>query len=194
MKQSLRILRGMFAAAVALTITAMTLGAAESGSAAEQTAGDVFKWIHFVILAGAAYWLFKKLLPPVFRRNADKISESITKAAAAKAEAERMLEEAAAKLATLEQEVAHFRGQAQNEAAVELERLRSMTKIDIEKVGLAAQAEIAAVERAARVELKALAAKLAVDRAESLVASQMTPAVQEAMINSFVQSLQGRPN
>ena len=40
----------------------------------------------------------------------------------------------------------------------------------------------------------ALAAKLAVDRAESMVSNQMTPAVQEAMINNFVQSLQGRPN
>ena len=43
-------------------------------------------------------------------------------------------------------------------------------------------------------ELKALAAKLAVDGAESLVAKQMTPAVQESLISNFVQSLQGRPN
>jgi len=35
---------------------------------------------------------------------------------------------------------------------------------------------------------------MAVDGAESLVAKQMTPAVQEAMINSFMQNLQGRPN
>ena len=42
--------------------------------------------------------------------------------------------------------------------------------------------------------MKELAAKLAVDGAESLVAKQMTPAVQEATISSFVQSLQGRPN
>lgn len=194
MKQSLTTLRGMFATAAMLAFAAMARGAEQGGSAVEQTAGDVFKWMHFVILAGAAYWLFKEVLPPVFRRHADKISESITKATAAKAEAERKLQEAAAKLASLEQEVAHFRVQAQNEAVAELERLRGMTKMDIEKVGLAAQAEIAAAERAARVELKALAAKLAVDGAESLVASQMTPAVQEAMISSFVQSLQGRPN
>jgi F0F1-type ATP synthase membrane subunit b/b' len=44
------------------------------------------------------------------------------------------------------------------------------------------------------VALKALAAKLAVDGAESLVAKQMTPAVQDALIRNFVQSLQGRPN
>ena len=194
MKRSLTNLRWMFAPAMVIAFATAALCAEQGGSAAEQTAGSVFKWIHFVILAGVSYWLFKKVLPPVFRRNADKISDSISKATAAKAEAEQKLKQAAAKLASLEQEVAHFRAQAQNEAASEVERLRGMTKIDIEKVSLAAQAEIDAAERAARVELRALAARLAVDRAESLVARQMTPAVQEAMINSFVQSLQGRPN
>ena len=125
------------------------------------------------------------------RRNADKISAAITKAAAAKAEADRQLKEAATKLTRLEQEIAEFRAQAQKDAAAELERLRDMMKLDIEKVGVAAKSEIAAAERAARVELKALAAKLAVDGAESLVAKQMTPAVQESMINSFVQTSAG---
>ena len=58
----------------------------------------------------------------------------------------------------------------------------------------AAKAEMEAAERAARMELKELAAKLAVDGAESLVAQQMTPALQQAMISSFVQSLERRPN
>jgi F0F1-type ATP synthase membrane subunit b/b' len=98
------------------------------------------------------------------------------------------------KLTRLEQEVAEFRAAAQKEAQTELERLRKLTQLDVAKTGLAAKAEIDAAERAARVELKALAAKLAVDGAESLVAKQMTPAVQDALMRSFVQSLQGRPN
>ena len=194
MKRSLTSLRGILAPGMILAFAAAARAAEEGGSPAEQPVGTTFKWIHFVILAIVAYWLFTKVLPPVFRRNADKISEAIVKAAAAKAEADRQLKEAAVKLASLQQEVSQFRAQAHSESAAELERLRGMTKIDIEKVGLAVKAEIEAAERAARVELKALAAKLAVDRAESLVAKQMTPAVQEAMINYFVQSLQRRPN
>jgi F-type H+-transporting ATPase subunit b len=154
----------------------------------------VFKWIHFVILAGLVYWVFGKLLPPVFRRNADNISSAITKATAAKVEAERKLQEAVTKMGNLEREIAEFRVQAQRDAAAEVERLRGATILDVEKIRTAAKAEIEAAERAARVELKELAAKLAVDGAESLVAKQMTPAVQEATISSFVQSLQGRPN
>ncbi|HWY06961.1 MAG TPA: ATP synthase F0 subunit B [Candidatus Acidoferrales bacterium] len=171
-----------------------TFGAEEGGSAAEQSVGVIFKWIHFVILAGLVYWVFGKLLQPVFRRNAYNISSAITKATAAKVEAERKLQEAVTKMGNLEREIAEFRVQAQRDAAAEVERLRGATVLDVEKIRTAAKAEIEAAERAARVELKELAAKLAVDGAESLVAKQMTPSVQEAMIGSFVQSLQGRPN
>jgi F0F1-type ATP synthase membrane subunit b/b' len=168
--------------------------AEESGSAGHVMGTSGFKWVHFVIVAAAVFWVFKKLLPPVFRHRADHISAAISKAALAKAEAERQLQEAAAKLASLEEVVAVFRAQAKKDGAAELERLRAVTKLDVEKVGFAAKAEIEAAERAARVELKELAAKLAMDRAESLVAKELTPALQEAMLNEFVQSLQGRPN
>lgn len=177
-----------------LSATSVVCAAEEGGGAAEPPVSWVFKWIHFVILAGLAYWFFAVNRRPWFRHNADNISAAITKAAAVKAEAERLLQEAAAKLASLEGEIAAFRASAQREAMAEIERLRAATKNDVEKIGLAAKAEIEAAERAARVKLKALAAKLAVDGAESLVAKQMTPAVQESLINGFVRSLQGRPN
>jgi len=171
-----------------------TFGAEEGGSAAEQPIGIIFKWLHFSIIAVLAYWVFGKVLPPFFRRRADVISAAIQKGAAAKADAEQRLKEAADKMANLEREVAAFREQAKRDASAEMERLRGATQLDLEKIRIAVRAEIEAAERAARVELKELAAKLAVDGAESLVAKQMTPAVQEAMINSFVKSLQGRPN
>jgi F-type H+-transporting ATPase subunit b len=186
--------RALLAAVVLLSATVLARAAEEGGSPAEQPVGTAFKWIHFVILAGAAYWLFSRYLPPIFRHNADNISAAIAKATAAKAEAEKQLQNAAAKLANLEKEIAEFRAIAQREASAEIARLRLITKGDVEKIGLGAKAEIEAAERAARVELKALAAKLAVDGAESLLARQMTPSVQEALISQFVQGLQGRPN
>jgi F0F1-type ATP synthase membrane subunit b/b' len=191
-RKSRRIAAEILPALLLLLTTVAT--AAEGGNAAEESTGVTFKWIHFVIIAMLAYWVFGKLLPPVFKKKADMISDAITKATAAKAEAERQLQEAEAKLATLEREVAAFRAMAQKDASAEVERLRNATKTDMEKIVAAGKAEIAAAERAARLELKELAAKLSVDKAESLVAQQMTPAVQDALINNFVQSLQGRPN
>lgn len=180
--------------AVASLLVAGFARGAEGDSAGHVMSMDAFKWVHFLIVAAVLYWLFAKVLPQTFRRNADNISAAITKATAAKAEAERLLKEAVAKLATLEHEVAQFRSQAQKDAAAELERLRATIKVDAEKIAVAARAEIEAAERAARVELKKLAAKLAMDHAETLVNKQLTPALQEAMLKEFVHRLEGRPN
>ena len=65
---------------------------------------------------------------------------------------------------------------------------------DAEKVAAAAREEVQAAERAALNELKVIGANSAVDRAEALVAKQMTPATQESLFNSFVKTLQGRLN
>ena len=194
MKRNLQMRRSVLSLAAILLFATAARAAEAAQSSAEGGSVLLFKWIHFLILAVVFVWLFKKVLPPIFRRKADIISEAIAKATAAKTEAERQLREAAVKLTRLEQEVAEFRAAAQKEAQTELERLRKLTQLDVEKTGLAAKAEIDAAERAARVELKALAAKLAVDGAESLVAKQMTPAVQDALMRKFVQSLEGRPN
>lgn len=193
MKRIGRLLLATAVPVMLLSVTAVT-SAAESDGHAQDTVRIVFKWIHFAIVAGLVYWVFAKLLPPVFRRNADNISAAITKALAAKAEAERRLKDAERKLASLEQEIEEFRREVQAQAGIEFDRLRAMARNDVERIRLAAKAEVEAAERAARVELKALAAKLAVDRAESLVSKEMTPAVQEGMINRFVQSLQRGPN
>jgi len=150
--------------------------------------------LRFAIVAGLIGWVFLKLTPSFFRKNAETISSAITKATAAKAEADRQLREAEEKLARLGQEVAQLRATAQREAAAEAERLRAITQSDIQRVGLAAKTEIEAAERAARLELKVIAANLAVDGAESLLEKELTPQAQETLVTAFVKSLEGRPN
>ena len=168
--------------------------AEEGGNTPTERANEIFKWINFAIVAGLIAWVFLKLTPPFFRKNAENINSAITKATAAKAEANRQLREAEQKLAGLEQEVAQLRATAQREAAAEAERLRAITQSDIQKVGLASKAEIEAAERAARLELKVIAANLAVDGAQSLLVKELTPKAQESLVAAFVKSLEGRPN
>jgi F-type H+-transporting ATPase subunit b len=180
----------LFALLFALSVHA----AEEGGNAAQERANEIFKWINFALLAAGLLWLFGKVLPPKFRANADSISSAITKATAAKAEADRQLREAEQKLARLEQEVAQLRATAQREAEMEAERIRNVTQSDARKIATAAKAEIEAAERSARLELKAIAANLAVDGAESLLAKQLTPQAQEALVSAFVKGLAGRPN
>jgi F-type H+-transporting ATPase subunit b len=168
--------------------------AEEGGGGATERANELFKWINFAIVAAVLIWLFAKKLPAWFRGNADKINSAITKATAAREEAERQVREAEAKLANLKQEIAALQATAKQEAIEEAERIRALAQSDAKKVGVAALAEIEAAERAARLELKALAASLAVDGAESLLAKQLTPSAQESLVDNFVKSLEGRPN
>jgi len=168
--------------------------AEEGASATTERANEIFKWINFAIVAGLLAWVFLRLTPPFFRKNAETISSAISKATAAKAEADRRLREAEQKLARLDQELAQLRATAQGEMAAEAERLRAATESDIQRAGLAAKAEIEAAERAARLELKVTAANLAVDEAETLLTKELTPKVQESLVAAFVNSLEGRPN
>jgi F-type H+-transporting ATPase subunit b len=168
--------------------------AEEGGNAATERATEIFKWINFAIVAGVVVWVFGKLLPPVFRKKAEAISSAITNATNAKAAADAQLREAENRLANLQKEVAKLRVYAEKEAAAEVERLRAATQSDAQKIAAAAKAEIEAAERAARLELKALAANLAVDGAETLLVKQLTPKAQESLISNFVKSLEGRPN
>lgn len=189
------IVSSLFVCGAVLLFSAAAKAAKEGGSngnAAVPT--EIFKWINFAIIAAAIYWFLVVNRRPWFRGNAEKISSAITNATAAKAEADRQLKDAEQRLARLEQEVRGLREEALREAAAEAERIRALARSDAEKVAIVAKAEIEAAERAARIELKALAAKLAVDGAESLLAKQLTPQNQEALVAGFVKSLQGSPN
>ena len=166
---------------------------AEEGGASEG-ATELFKWINFLIVIGLLGWVFLKLLPPAFRRNAEAISSAIDKAGAVRAEAERQFREAESKLAQLEKETAELRAAAQREIAAEAERIRNVMRTDVEKVGLAAKAEIEAAERSARIALKVSAAEMAVKGAESLLEKRLTRETQESLVESFVSGLDGRAN
>lgn len=194
MKLRRPIFSSLFVCSALLFFTAAARAADEGGAGASAAPTELFKWINFAIVLAALLWLFGKVLPPKFRANAEKISSTITRAQAAKAEADRKLREAEQRLARLEEEVRGLREQAQKEAAAEAERIRAMAKSDAEKIAVAAKAEIEAAERAARIELKILAARLAVDGAESLLAKQLTPQTQDALIAGFVKSFEESPN
>jgi F-type H+-transporting ATPase subunit b len=182
-------------AAMVTLFFALTAHAAEEGGAAgAEKAQEMFKWINFAIVAGALLWVCLKKAPGFFRGRADAIGSAITRAGSAKAAADAQLREAETKLENLQKEVAELRAFAERESAAEVGRILTATASDEQKIAAAAKAEIEAAERAARLELKALAAKLAVDGAESLLAKQLTAKAQEALISNFVKSLEGRPN
>jgi F-type H+-transporting ATPase subunit b len=181
-------------AVFSLLFLALNTHAEEAGSASQQSAENLFKWINFALVAGVIVWWSLKKGPGFFGRRADVISSDIQKSTEAKKQAEQQLQDAETKLQNLEKEVADLRATAQRESVAEAERIRNLTVTDAKKIDDAGKAEVDAAERAARLELKAFAANLAINGAESLLLKQLTPAAQEALINNFVKTLDGRPN
>ena len=184
----------MVCPAVLSAFFALSARAEEGGSASQRSAENLFKWINFALVTGVIVWLCLKKGPGFFGRRADVISSDIQKSTEAKKQADQHLRDAETKLQNLEKEVADLRASAQRESTAEADRLRDLTVTDAQKIADAGKAEVDAAERAARLELKALAANLAVNGAESLLVKQLTPAAQEALINNFVKTLEGRPN
>jgi F-type H+-transporting ATPase subunit b len=156
--------------------------------------GWVFRIINFLIVAYGAWYGFARLLPNIFRARAEGIAASISDAARAKREAERLLREAAGKLERLDLEVGVMQERAQRDAAAEAERIRAAAREEASKVERAAALEIQAAERAARMELKALAAQLAVERAEAVLRGEMTPAAEATLFRAFVSDLERSAN
>ena len=165
--------------------------AEEGGNAATEHANEIFKWINFAIVAGLLVWLFAKKLPTVFPAKRRKISSAITKATAARAEAERQLREAETKLANLQKEVAALGPQRNAKLPKKANASAPRRRATRQKVGVAAKAEIEAAERAARLELKALAATLAVDGAEIASRQAAHSAAQETLVGFVCEEPRG---
>jgi F0F1-type ATP synthase membrane subunit b/b' len=178
----------LFLAAFSATLSVHAAEGAEKNPA-DSPIGVLFRWLNFAVVFGGGAYLIAKYAPAFFRRRAEVIASGLTEAAAVKAEAERQLREAEQKIQHLEQELVELRATARSEAAAEAERLRAATLAEAAKIARAAEAEIVAAGRAARTELKALAARLAVERAGGLIREQMTPAAQSALFRSFVNRL-----
>ena len=170
--------------------------AAEGGepNPAEAPIGTIFRWINFATVLGVLIYAARKWIAPALQARAAGISQAITEAAAAKAEAERQLRNAEGKLRGLEKELAAFRAAARRESVAEAERIRAATRQETDKIAQAAQAEIEAAERAARMEWKARAGRAAVERADALLRKQITAATQASLFRFFVDNLSGSVN
>jgi F-type H+-transporting ATPase subunit b len=156
---------------------------------AESTTGLIFRWLNFLIVFGGIAYLIAKYGGAFFRGNAREISASIVEATAVKAEADRELREVEVKIARLDQDVAEMREEARRNWAAESERLRASGLAEIEKINLAARAELAASERAAQQQVREIAASMAVERAAALVSSMMNTEIRARMFQSFLGEL-----
>jgi F0F1-type ATP synthase membrane subunit b/b' len=161
-----------------------------SPDAASLPIGTVFRWLNFLLVVGALAYFIGKFGAPYFRGRAQAIAKAIEEANQTRAAAEREFREASEKLAAVESEIEQEGRTGERESAADRERIRALTKAEVEKIFQAARAEIAAAERAGTQELRAIAAKLATDRAAALIREQMNAAAEAVLFDSFVVELE----
>jgi len=157
-------------------------------------AGWIFRWINFAIVFVAMVYFFTKVAAPSLRSRSEEIAQKIAEGARAREAAEKQRREVQAKLAGIDKEVANLREEADRSMKSEAARLKALARQEAEMIERAAQAEIVAAQRAAALEMKALAARLAIERAEAVLTSLITPEAQASLFHTFVVELDGSPN
>jgi F-type H+-transporting ATPase subunit b len=184
-------MRTAIAVASVLLCAAIPVLAQEEGPAggAFSPAGTIFRWVNFALIAGAVMYVVRKFGIPAFRGRARAIAQGIREAAEMRSAGERELADAKRQMAALAADVEELRRAAVQDSAAEAERIRALTQREAEKIGKAAAGEMAAAERAGRQELRAIAARLATERAAALLAQRVDAATQADLFRSFVGQL-----
>ncbi len=174
---------------------APVLAATNPQEEASTTTGWIYRWINFSIFAALIVWGFTNKGTRGYFRNRQKgISDAIAESARAREEAERQEREAEQKMASLDREVADLRSRAKQESAAEAERIRALAREDAKRIEQSAQLEIRAAERAAQMQLKAIAARMAVERAEDILRNRVTAQTDSTLFRGFVSALEGSAN
>lgn len=196
MRRRIAGLTGILAAATAmiLSLAPEALAATNPEEAANSTTGWVYRWLNFLIFAGIIVYFFWKKSPPFFRHRREEIGAAIAESTRAREEAERQQREAEAKLAKLDAEIAELRERSKHEIAAEIERIRALAQEEAKRIEQAGRVEILVAEHSAQTELKAMAARLAIERAEALLRKQMTPQAESAFFGGFLTELAGSVN
>ena len=170
------------------------LAASNPQAEAQSPVGWVYRWLNFAIFFGVIAYFLAKKSPPFFRKRQEAIEKAIAESARARQAAESREREIAAKMGTLPSEIARLRERSKQESAGEVERVRALAREEVKRIDQAAQLEILAAERAAQMELKTLAARLAVERAETLLEQGMSPRADAALFGRFLADLAGGAN
>jgi F0F1-type ATP synthase membrane subunit b/b' len=168
--------------------------AQESAPSPENTqTGWIFRWIIFAIVFAAMVRAFVKSAPALKSRS-EEISQKIAEGARAREAAEKQRRDVQTKLAGIDTEVTKLREEAKKSMEAEATRLKALARREAELIEQAARAEIAAAQRAASLELKAMAARLAIERAEAVLTKEITPEAQASLFRTFVLELERGAN
>ncbi len=167
---------------------------AEGEAAAEEHAAEspltvVFRWVNFAILFGALGYLLRKPAREFFEGRSRDITSGLERASQAQQTAEQRIIDIEKRLGRLSVDIAALKTEAEQESAVEREKVIAEAKLEVERVVEQSRQEVQRFARTAEREIKESLAELVVDKAGNALRTEMTEDDQKRVIIRFIEKL-----
>ncbi len=151
------------------------------------TASAIFVIINFIIIFLAIAIPVARITPRILRKRSRTLQRDLEAARDATEEARVRLSVVEAKLAGLDQDIARFRAEVEQESREDEKRIKATIEEESARILTAAEQEISAAAEHAMRALRGFAADLAIERARKQLA--VTPEVDRALITEFIGQL-----
>jgi F-type H+-transporting ATPase subunit b len=149
-----------------------------------ETTARLFEFINFAIIVLAILIPLAKLLPSHLRKRRETLSQNLESARKTSQDASTRLSAVEAQLAHLDEEIAKFRTQVEEEAKSDEARIKATIAEESARIVAAAEQEITMAAAQAKRGLRHFAADLAIDQAVKQL--QLSPETDRALIAEFV--------
>ncbi|MGB0081754.1 MAG: ATP synthase F0 subunit B [Terracidiphilus sp.] len=145
--------------------------------------------INFAIIFFAVVIPLKRTMPKILHKRSQTLSQDLTTARQATADAQARMSAVEAKLAGLGEEIKKFSAQVEQESVEEEKRIKAALVEESARIVTAAEQEIEVAMTQAKRGLRNFAADLAIGQAEKQI--KLTPETDRALIAEFVAGVAG---
>jgi len=148
------------------------------------TTANIFLWFNFAVLFFGVAIPLAKVLPKIFRKRAETLSHNLVEARKATEDANARLSAVEAKLDGLDEEIARFRANVEEESKSDEQRIKASIEEEKTRIVASAGQELAVAAALARRNLRTFATELAIEQAAKQLT--LTPETDRALIAEFI--------
>jgi len=158
----------------------------------KEGAGELFKVINFLILAGILGFLLRKPMKDFFAQRSATLKRELEEGRKALEASQAQMRAVEEKLRRLEKEISALSASATQEIDAERQRLRQEAAREAERILESARVRLAAETRSVQLELKFFAAQEALRMAESMLRERLDDATRRELFRQFMTNLESR--
>jgi F-type H+-transporting ATPase subunit b len=155
-----------------------------------ETTARLFEFINFAIIFLAVVIPLGRIVPKVIRKRSQTLMHSLKTAREVTEDANTRLSAVEARLAGLDEEIAKYRAQVEQESLADEVRIKATIEEESARIVASAEQEIGVAAAQARRGLRNYAAELAVEQASKQLV--LSPQTDRALITEFIGDVANR--